>query len=139
MSQNKKTFKTPGKIGLFMVVNVVILFFLIVGFGREYVGNLQIEREIARLEAERAELEAEQLETIELIDDLSSEYALERQARTKFGLGESGETLIVVQDPEIDDETSSSAGDEYLTESTNLMRWYYYFFDQATFDKIKAL
>lgn len=117
-----------------MVLNVVILFFLIIAFGREYVGNLQIEREIAALEAQRAELETEQLETLNLIDELSSEYALEREARTKFGLGEVGETLIVVQDSPVG-EVDLSAGEEDVLPVGNPVRWFYYFFDKEAFDQ----
>lgn len=121
-----------------MVLNVVILFFLIIAFGREYVGNLQIEREIAALEAQRAELETEQLETLNLIDELSSEYALEREARTKFGLGEVGETLIVVQDSPVG-EVDLTSGEEDVLPASNPVRWFYYFFDKEAFEQTRSL
>jgi len=137
----KKLIKKPGRVGLFLVVNVVILFFLMVGFGREYVSNMQIEREIMQLEAERERLETEKLETLGLIEELSSEYYLERQARTKHGLGEPGETLVVIQD-EAEDEAAiaaAAAADEALAQTSNPQRWYYYFFDKEMFAKLKSL
>ncbi|MFH1712207.1 MAG: septum formation initiator family protein [Patescibacteria group bacterium] len=136
-----KLIKHPGRIGLFFVVNVVILFFLVVGFGREYVSNMQIEREIMQLETERGRLETEKLETLGLIEELSSEYYLEREARTKHGLAESGETLIVIQDGSNDEasEIAAAQENEALAKTENPLRWYYYFFDKEMFQKIKSL
>lgn len=138
MTKKKKLIKSPGKIGLFMVVNVVILFFLIIAFGREYVGNLQIEREIAELEAQREQLESQQLDTLGLIDELSSEYALEREARTKFGMGEVGETLIVVQDEPVGEIDTEDPNANVLPVG-NPLRWYYYFFDKSSFEQLRSL
>lgn len=137
MRKQRSLIKSPGKLGLFMVVNVAMLFFLIIAFGREYVGNLQIEREIASLEAERERLESQQLDTLDLINELSSEYALEREARTKFGMGEQGETLIVVQDAPIT-EFDAPASEEPIPVG-NPVRWFYYFFDKESFEELKVL
>ncbi|MCH8049556.1 septum formation initiator family protein [Patescibacteria group bacterium] len=133
--------KKPSKLGLFIVVNVGILFFLIIGFGREYVSNLQIEREISELERERERLETEKLNTLDLIEELSSEYYLEREARTNHGLGEPGETLIVIQDQGSRDLEASDKEDEdqALRQTENPARWFNYFFDKETFEKLNAL
>ena len=87
---------------LFFAANILVLFFLLIAFGREYVGNIQIEREIAQLQEEKEELEQDKLHTLALIEQLSSEYYLESEARTKQGLSREGETVYVIQDSEIE-------------------------------------
>lgn len=130
--------RAPGKIGLFMLVNVVVLFFLLIAFGREYVGNAQIDREIRALEEEKARLEDEQLGTLDLIQELSSEQYLEKEARIKHNLAEEGETLVVIQDDE-----PVGAIDETIFEEKEIIpnpkAWYFYFFDSARFKETKTL
>ncbi len=140
---SKKGKKIGSKIGVVVLVNVVILFFLIIGFGREYVSNLQIEREIQNLEEERELLEQEQLSTLQLIEQLSSEYYLEKEARSKHGLGRDGETLIIVQNDDGVNNNQLGVIDDLeeisLEGISNPFRWYYFFFDKEQFVMFKQL
>jgi cell division protein FtsB len=129
--------KAPGKIGLFVVVSVVILFFLIIAFGREYIGNLQVEHEIAMLEQERERLEAQQLDALNLIDELSSEYYLEKEGRTKHGLAKDGETLVVVTQDEEQEADVEFLEEDSFAQMKNPQRWYIYFFDKVQFESLK--
>ena len=129
MSQRHQQ-KKSRKVKLFLALNVVVLFFLMIAFGREYIGNLQIRHEIQELEEQRAKLEDEQLNTLALISQLSSEYYLETEARTKHGLGKDGETLIVVQDGATRTGDVLGESDERLDFVPNYQRWFYYFFDK---------
>lgn len=127
------------KFSLFLLVGLGVLALLFVGFGREYVRNRQIENEIAALQAEHDRLEQDRLASLELISDLSSEYYLEREARTKRGLGEPGETLVVV---DLQDEITPQG--EVLGTDTddglnNPARWFYYFFDPVRFSSLRNL
>lgn len=122
-----------------MLVNVVVLFFLIVAFGREYVGNIQVEREIQALETEKTRLEQQKLNTLNLIEELSSEEYLERQARTKHGLAEEGETLIVIQDEKSVTELDESLFAEETEDVPNPRRWFFYFFDKEAYGKLDTL
>ncbi len=127
------------KLSLIVVVNLVILGFLFVGFGREYWRNIEIERDIAALQAENERLAGQKLESLALINDLSSEYYLESEARTKRGMGEPGEELIIVELPEAEasmGEAQSLATDQSISNPT---RWWYYFFNQSRFDAISDL
>lgn len=130
--------KNLNKIGFFVLVNIVILFFLVIAFGREYIGNIQVEHEIATLEQERERLETQQLDSLNLIDELSSEYYLEKEGRTKHGLAKNGETLVVIQQEEEDEIDFEVSEDDYLAEIKNPERWFYYFFDKAQFEALKA-
>lgn len=123
-----------------MLANVVILFFLIVAFGREYVGNIQVDREIADLESQKSALQQEQLNTLDLIDQLSSRDYLEHEARTKHGLAEPGETLVIIQDDSVPAGevagAQDAAGDERVS---NPKRWFYYFFDKQAYESLQVL
>ncbi len=132
-----RTTQKAKKARLFVVVNVLILFFLLIAFGREYVGNIQIEHEIALLQDEKEQLEQDQLDTLALIEQLSSEYYLESEARTKQGLGREGETVYVIQDG--DDHSGSESGSQQSEEISfsNPARWFLYFFDPVTFDGLE--
>ncbi len=127
------------KFSLFVLVGIGVLGLLFVGFGREYVRNRQIENEIAALQSEHDRLEESRLASLELIEDLSSEYYLEREARMKRGLGEPGETLVVV---DLHDQEAAegvvlgAAVDDGLPNST---RWFYYFFDPVRFAELRSL
>lgn len=131
-----------SKWGWAFLLNVIILVFLLVGFGREYVSNMQIEREIREREAERDALMDEQSETMHLIEQLSSEYYLEKEARVKQGLGKEGETVIIVQndDSSVFGETPVIVTDSEAANTTeNSTKWFYYFFDRPTFEALQLL
>ena len=127
--------QTIRKARLFVIVNLVILFFLIIAFGREYVGNIQIEHEIAQLQEEKDLLEQDQLDTLALIEQLSSEYYLESEARTKQGLGREGETVFIIQDDD-DPAIGALAVEEPEVSYSNPQRWFLYFFDPTTFAQL---
>ncbi len=118
---------------------MVVLGLLFVGFGREYFRNRQIENEIAALQAEYDRLEGEKLASLTLIESLSSEYYLEREARMKRGLGESGETLVVVDLP--DDVVNNGLVEGVAIDDglKNPARWFYYFFNPARFASLEGL
>ena len=122
------------KISLIVAVNLVILGFLLVGFGREYWRNIEIERDIASLKAESERLSGQKLESLSLINDLSSEYYLEGEARAKRGMGDPGEHLIVVDLPDETAPVGQVAGIATDESISNPTRWWYYFFNQARFE-----
>lgn len=69
-----------------------------ISFGREYVGNLQIQHEIKRLEQERDSLQSQQSKQLLELQHLSSTYYLEKEAREKHGLSAPGEQVYIVKD-----------------------------------------
>ncbi len=128
-SKGNKLIKRPGIWSAVFLVNVIIFFFLALAFGREYVSNMQIEREIARFENERNRLEQDNLSLNNLISNLSSEYFLEKEGRTKHGLGEQGETLLVIKEDELPlTGVENTALIEQSTKRSNPQKWFHYFF-----------
>jgi len=117
----------------FLIIGFVLLSFFIMAFGREYVGNLQVEHEIEALQQQKQDQEQLHLETSSLIDQLSSEYFLEHEGRVKQGLGREGETVIVIED-DLGSSLSDKETDLQDDNMTNVTRWFYYFFSHDVFD-----
>jgi len=137
--KRKKLVKRPHIWRIVFLFNAVLLFIFALGFGREYVGNMQIEQKISESEEERARLEQENLSMNQLIQELSSEYFLEREGRIKHGLAEDGETLIIVKENDEPFVPVFLEEDEEEFDISNAMTWYFYFFDRATFREISEL
>ncbi len=133
----------------FLVVNLIILMFLTLSFGREFVRDYRIQQEIDNLRMEAEELEVHNLEIAKLNAELETETFLEEEARLKLGLLKPGEQLVVVVDegvagaPVIDggDETVfdfvPSVSQEEEINISNPKRWWYYFFDHNKYQTIK--
>lgn len=130
--------KNRPKLRVFLWVNLALFLLLGLGFGREYLRNLEIEREIARMQEENARLEEQRLQSMQLIEELSSTYYLESEARKKRGMGKDGETLIVVQGA--DQESDAVAAKAQVGDDVpNPLRWFYYFFDRPQFDAMREV
>ncbi|MBP9827731.1 septum formation initiator family protein [Patescibacteria group bacterium] len=110
--------------------NLIALGVLGFAFTREYLRNADIEREIARWESENARLEGDRLAALDLISELSSEYYVEGEGRSKFGLGRPGETLVVVQDGASEVQLEPQAAVVVDSGYSNPERWFLYFFDR---------
>lgn len=136
MKSPRSTWRNITRFGTLFVINIAVLALLGLGFGREYLRNLEIERSIRALEAENTALGGQQLESLSVIQSLSSEYYLEGEARKKHGLAKPGEELVVLKN---DDEATRSAA--LMEEKTvgNPERWYQYFFAPETFAAIGNL
>lgn len=123
------------KFGTIFLVNIAVLAFLVLGFGREYLRNMEIERNVADLNAQNEELEGRKLESLSVIEQLSSEYYLEGEARRKHGLAKEGEELAIIDDASVvDDEAFVNSLEPEMY--PNVLRWYMYFFDRDGFEDI---
>ncbi|MEK7458853.1 MAG: septum formation initiator family protein [Patescibacteria group bacterium] len=125
------------KFGTIFLVNVAVLAFLVLGFGREYLRNVEIERSIADLNAQNDALQGKQLESLSVIEQLSSEYYLEGEARRKHGLAKEGEELAIIASGGTLDERLQAS--DVVSAQSNVVRWWQYFFDRDAFDDVAAL
>jgi len=117
---------------LFLIINIIVLFFVVLGFGREYIRNYEIDKEIKEL-AERAQgLETQNQDILNLVDKLKTDDYLEEEARLKLGLKKPGESVAVVPEdaPVYKPEVKSSPGVAPAQESepSNPELWWKYFF-----------
>ena len=124
------------KFGTIFLVNAAVLAFLVLGFGREYLRNVEIERSIADLNAQNDALSGKQLESLSVIEQLSSEYYLEGEARRKHGLAEPGEELTIIDSGQATGELPTT---NYQLPTSNVVRWWQYFFDRDAFNDVAAL
>ncbi|MEK7105681.1 MAG: septum formation initiator family protein [Patescibacteria group bacterium] len=134
---------------VFLIINLVILFFLVFSFGREYMKNASIEREIANLQADKEALETQNVELLSLGQTIQTQFFLEKEGRLKYGLRKPGEQLVVVTDEQTNTPTATSseqiaasdaAAEVLSVESasiSNPTRWWYYFFKHDAYDALQ--
>ena len=130
--------RKTSKLKIAVMANVAFFALLGLGFGREYLRNLEIEREIGQMQAENDRLEADRLAAVDLISSLSSTYYLESEARTKRNMGLPGESLIVVE------QASAAASDDMAAGASaetvaNPLRWGYFFFDPDRYRELQGV
>ena len=132
------------------VINLAVVLLLGFSFGREFLRNAEIQRDIEDLQAQAEALQTRQLEMSNLSASLQTESAIEREARLKLGLKKPGEQVVVIR-PEASG--SASAGldgalapadavfgeAEAATSLANPVKWWYYFFDQEAFRTLTQL
>jgi cell division protein FtsB len=128
-----------------LAVNLLLLVFLSVSFGRELWRNRQVQKSIAELERQSQALEARNVEIARINTELESETFLEREARLRLGLVRPGERVFILDGP-APQATAATIGtvDDRDTEEEpiaegNLKRWYWYFFHTESFDHLKRL
>ncbi len=135
---SSRTWITVGVIGLLLLVAFA--------FVREYVRNIDIATELDRMEAENAALNTQHLASLQLIAQLSTETAVESEARTKLNLAKEGETMYVVDDAEVRvdqriDPQGTNEGGDIATDPalSNPVKWFYYFFSPSSVQESDVL
>ncbi len=134
---------------VFLVVNVLVLLFLGLSFGKEFVHNYEIQQEISELQSQADQLAAHNFEVQQLSQVMQTESYVEREARLKLGLSKPGEQVVVVgaNDPKpaapVQEDPVATATEETtqsgsMTAIANPKKWWYYFFDRKTFDALKS-
>lgn len=111
----------------------ILAFLLALGIGREYTARLQVQYELQKLTEERDRLIERQAASLDLIDELASEFYLERQAREVYGLAEPGERVIVLPSGGI-----AAEKDNPYEELSIPMKWMYKLFAPELFEEISA-
>lgn len=132
---------------LFLIVNLVILFFLSLGFGREWLRNASIESQISELQSEKEALEARNVELLSLGQTIQTQFYLEQEGRRKYGLRKPGEELVIVTETQTPQpaqtETTSGASidsgqdDADVAKISNPRRWWYYLFDAQAYQNLQ--
>lgn len=132
----------------FLVINLVVLFFLSLSFGRTFLRNAVIQNEIDALEAEKTELAGKNSGLLDLAQQLQTKFYVEKEGRKKYGLQKTGERLVIVTDPA--KQEMKNVGGELLADSTdssdqavnsvevipNPRRWWWFFFNQQAFEQL---
>ncbi|MBI4714158.1 septum formation initiator family protein [Candidatus Uhrbacteria bacterium] len=142
MSHNKSFIARLIRWRFLIVVNVVIIIFIGLTFGREFFRAREIQSEIKKLQTQAGTLAARNVALSELQTAIQTESFIEREARLKLGMKKPGEEVVVIQEwkgqegPEgqedktdpldlvIDDQSGQ-------TRIANSTKWWYFFFDKG--------
>jgi len=140
-------FKRLLGLRLLLVANMVVLVLLSLSFGREFVRNFEIQKEIERLQTQEEELAARNLQITKLNTAFQTESFIEREARLKLGMKKPGENVVVIQQPAVGGEPSDEEEEKdplnLLAEEedpyrnlANSTKWWYYFFDRNRYKEM---
>jgi len=150
MARNDPFLKKLFQWRLFFVVNVLLILFLGVTLGRDYLKTHEIQKEINDLQAEAGSLQAKNLSMSELQTAIQTESYIEREARLKLGMKKPGENVVIFTSSPTPQPTETSEDHDPSdplrlvldTESkktvANATKWWYYFFDQSAFEALKV-
>jgi cell division protein FtsB len=101
---------------------------------RESYREWKVDQEIHQMQTEVERLEGRKLTLVELIRRLDSPDAMDKEARTRLGLRQQGERVIILRGAE-DPATWQETGEDLVSdpqtfadERTNARRWFDYFF-----------
>ena len=84
----------------FFIINLAILFLVTLSFGREFVRNYEIDKEIKNLEEKAAMIESQNQEILQLAEHLKTDDYLEEEGRVRLGLKKPGENVVIISEPE---------------------------------------
>jgi len=113
---------------LFLIAVLVVVVFIAVGYARAYYQDKKIRDEIAALEEEVRNLETKKIESLEILDYVTSDDFIEEQARKELNMKKPGEnTLIIDQSPVAQDTEEVRRVTQDYTHLNNPTKWWYYF------------
>ena len=110
----------------FLFAAFVIATVMAVSFARAYYKDYEVRGQIKALQAEVAELEAQRLESLELLDYVKTDTYAEDVGRTQLGLKKEGERVIIIDAQEQDSSTQVVAAERGPT----WRKWWEYFFER---------
>lgn len=131
------------------VLNVLLVGFLGMTLGREYLRTREIQKEISELQAQADALATRNIQLGELQTAVQTQSFIEREARLKLGMKKPGEGVVVIQEGEIGEKGQiGQKGENEITEDplglvldaenstpqvANSTKWWYYFFDKSSY------
>lgn len=132
------------------LINLVIILFISVSLGREFLRNYEIKNDIQQLQARADSLSAQHIRLTELNQAIQTEFFLEREARLKLGMKKPNENVLVVRQPEarVEGVQNGQDGGEVAIDPLHILeefeqpevanptRWWYYLFDQSEFNNL---
>lgn len=112
---------------LTMLIGAFLLIFISVSLIKEIVRRYEINREIAKLEEEVAELDARNTELTDLIAFFNTDTFLEQEARSRLNLQKPGEKVVII--PDIESIPQEEQKNNLSLSLSNPKKWWNYFFE----------
>ncbi len=111
---------------LFLLLSVLALVVVVVSFARAYYQDYTVQRDILRLQDEVRSLEKKKLESMQILEYVTSDAFIEEKARTELNLKKPGENIVYIEN-----QASVALGEEVSDLArqniSNPVKWWYYF------------
>lgn len=133
--KNKRTQSTFGQVyqsKVFVYVISGVLLFMIVGFVNGILQDYKVDQEIRQYEKDIAGLQKKRLESMEILDYVSSDAFVEEKARTALQMKKPKERVVYVHRNKDVEISESRKGYDVIQKNTlrqvaNPTKWWYYF------------
>lgn len=116
-----------SRLFLFIMLGVAII--VAVGYARAYYQDYKIKQEIKNLQDDVSSLQKKKINTIDILQYVSSSAYVEDQARTELNMKKPGENVVFVNksanDLKNEDVNSDNSDSGQLI--SNRLKWLYYF------------
>ncbi|PIR73980.1 MAG: hypothetical protein COU35_04985 [Candidatus Magasanikbacteria bacterium CG10_big_fil_rev_8_21_14_0_10_47_10] len=117
---------------LFLIIALIVLTLIALSFARAYYQDYKIRQQIAELREEVHQLEKRKLESMEILDYVTSDTFVEEKARTELNMKKSGENVVVISDPGLQefsgrDIMQEPPDSQASADTPNPLKWWYYF------------
>ena len=109
------------------IIGLVFLVAIIFPLARTYSQRRLVEKEISDVKSQISEFENQNQQLKDLIAYLQSDQSLEEQARLNLNLKKPGEAVVVIEGKS--SRTMAPQVTASSTESSNLAKWWQYFFN----------
>jgi cell division protein FtsB len=86
---------------VFIGVGTLFLILIIIGLSKSWASNYQVNAQMNKLEDQIANLEGENRDLTDFLSYLQTNDFVAREGRTKLGLKNAGENLVIVKDEEV--------------------------------------
>lgn len=112
---------------LFLIVTSLALVFITFSYARAYYQEYQVRQKIKELEAQVQSLEGKKLESLKILEYVTSNNFIEAKARTELNLKKPGEKVVFIDD--LTNLTTSTSTIVAVDEKrlSNPLKWWYYF------------
>lgn len=112
---------------LFLIVILVVAVFLAINYARAYYQEYKVKQEIAALREEVKHLEQKKIESLKILQYVTSDAFVEEKARTELNLKKPGEKVVVINGNDEQKRQGGEGSEEqkkrYLS---NPLKWWYY-------------
>lgn len=133
----KKLLKRLFGSSIILIIGLLVLAYIFVSLGKEYIRRYQVNKEIDQLQEEVEKLESDNLKLVDLVDYLNSDQFIEKEARQKLGYKKPGENVVVIKEGNyIENQADANNPDvlenqiaEEIKRSSNPKKWWIYFFE----------
>lgn len=112
---------------LFLIVILVVAIFLAINYARAYYQEYKVKQEISALREEVKHLEQKKIESLKILQYVTSDAFVEEKARTELNLKKPGEKVVVISGGDEQKRSGEQGVDEPKTRYlSNPIKWWYY-------------